>query len=85
MLGYNAREKAGRLFRSAGIGSIGNFYRVPVRNRVGVLFDNNPLYIDWRIHRILGLIPEYRREGAYLVHTTRRGTSVYRLWEYTRV
>ena len=82
LLGYNAREKAGRVFRSNGLGAIGNFYRIPVRNRVCILLDSNPVYIDWRIHRILKLIPEYRRKGAYLVQTTRRGTRVYRLWEY---
>ena len=82
LLGYNAREKAGKLFRSTGIGSIGKFYRIPVRNRVAIMFDSNPVYIDWRIHRILGLIPEHRRKGAYIIHTTRRGTRVFRLWEY---
>jgi len=82
MLGFNSREKAGRLFRSTGAGSLGNFFNIPVRNRVCILFDNHPLYVEWRIHRILGLIPEYRREGAYIIHTTKSGTKVYRLWEF---
>jgi len=82
MLGFNSRERAVKLFRSSRMGSVEKFYRIPVRNRVAIMFDSNPVYIDWRIHRILKLIPEYRRKGAYLVQTTRRGTRVYRLWEY---
>jgi len=83
LLGFNSREKMGKLFHSSRIGSIGKFYRIPVRNRVVVLFDNNPVFVDWRIYRILEVVPEYRREGAYLVHTTGYGTRVYRLWEYS--
>jgi len=83
ILGFNAREKAGRLFRSTGAGSLGNFFRIPVRHRVCIVLDNHPLYIDWRLRRILGVVPEHRMEGAYLIHSTKHNIKVYRLWEYS--